>query len=114
MSWTNLHSVSPEDIVIGDLDGNGIDEVVIDFGIAYGLWVRFNNASWVPLHALSPSRIATGDLDNDPRDELIVDFPGYGIYIWYRQQQLDPAPLSEFEPHRHRQHGWRQRGRSHP
>ena len=46
MNWTQLHSVSPEEVVTGDLDGNGVDEIIIDFGPSYGVWVRMNNTSW--------------------------------------------------------------------
>ncbi len=30
----------------GDMDGNGQDEVIIDFGKA-GIWIRMNNSTWV-------------------------------------------------------------------
>ncbi len=37
-------------MVTGDMDGNGKDEVIIDFGSPYGIWVRYNNSSWSKLH----------------------------------------------------------------
>ena len=40
--------------VAGDMDGNGIDEVIIDFGSSYGVWVHLNDTSWVQLRSLSP------------------------------------------------------------
>lgn len=43
-----------DQIISADMDGNGRDDVVIDFGLPYGIWVRMNNASWVKLHDLSP------------------------------------------------------------
>jgi hypothetical protein len=98
-NWTNLHSFNPEDIVVGDLDASGIDDVVVDFGDPYGLWVRLNNTSWAPLHGLSPSHMATGDLDSDGRDDVIIDFPGFGLYVWYNNtswQQLHSLSASRF------------------
>ena len=57
-----LEGVSPEDMVTGDMDGNGQDEVIIDFGDG-GIWVRLNNSSWFQLDALSPENMAVGKLD---------------------------------------------------
>jgi hypothetical protein len=37
-------------MVTGDMDGNGKDEVIVDFGPGYGIWVRMNNVWWVKLH----------------------------------------------------------------
>jgi len=51
-------------MVTGDLDGNGLDEVIIDFG-AGGLWIWQNNSSFVKLHSLSPEVMVTGDLDGN-------------------------------------------------
>jgi len=45
------------------MDSNGQDEVIIDFGPGFGIWVRLNNSSLVQLHALSPETMVTGDVD---------------------------------------------------
>ncbi len=64
----------------GDMDGNGLDEVIIDFGTR-GIWILMNNSTWVKLHDLSPEIMTTGDIDGNGLDEAIIDFgPGYGIY----------------------------------
>ncbi len=65
----------------GDLDGNGRDEVVIDF-TGYGVWVWANNQSWSQLHGQNVSSIAVGDLDGNGRKDVLLDFPGAGIWIW--------------------------------
>jgi glucose/arabinose dehydrogenase len=80
--WSPLHHVSPKSFASGDLDGNGIDEVVVDFGDAHGIWIRMNNTSWTPLHVLSGNHLTVADLDRSGQDEVIVDFPGFGIWIW--------------------------------
>ncbi|MBN2322047.1 MAG: hypothetical protein JXR49_23425, partial [Acidobacteria bacterium] len=61
-TWTKLHRMSAEIIATGDLDDNGEDECIIDFGASYGIYVRNDNATWSKLHRLSPEIIDTGNL----------------------------------------------------
>jgi hypothetical protein len=71
-------------MVTADLDGNGEDDLIVDFGPPYGIYVWKNDAEWVPLHWYSPQTImVVGDLDGNGQDDLVVDFgPPYGIYAW--------------------------------
>ena len=67
----------------GDLDGNGRDDVVVDFG-SLGFWAWMNDASWLKLHpTLSPDRVAIGDMDGNGQDDVIADFSSTagGIYV---------------------------------
>ena len=60
------------------------DEVIIDFGNPYGIWVRYNDAFWTQLHTVSPKSMITGDLDGNGKDDVIIDFGApYGIWIRY-------------------------------
>ncbi len=43
---------SPEAMIAGNLDANGLEDVIIDFGV-HGIWVRMNNAAWVGLENLT-------------------------------------------------------------
>jgi hypothetical protein len=52
--WLPVHGLSPVAIVAGDLDGNGLSDLVIDFGAPYGVW------HGVLLHALSPEAMVVG------------------------------------------------------
>ncbi len=61
--WKNLHSSSPEIISVGDIDGNGVDDLIIDFGKT-GIWIRYNNTWWKNLHSSSPEIISVGDIDD--------------------------------------------------
>ncbi len=62
----------------------GKDDIIIDFGKPWGLYVRYNNSNWKKLHPLSPEIIAVNDIDGNGRDDLIIDFgPGYGIWMYY-------------------------------
>jgi hypothetical protein len=45
-------------VTLGDLDRNGRDDVVIDFGAGHGLWMYANDGSWTELHGLSPVALA--------------------------------------------------------
>jgi hypothetical protein len=63
-SWDQLHTLSPESMEVGNVDGSGSDEVIIDFGYQYGIWMRKNDNSWVKLHcSISPESMVTGNLD---------------------------------------------------
>jgi hypothetical protein len=64
-TWSKLHNLSPEIIATGDLDGNGEDDCIIDFGSGVGIYVRYNNTTWTKLHSLSPEIIATGNINNN-------------------------------------------------
>ena len=67
----------------GDIDGNGQDDVVVDFGATYGLWIWSDATTWKQLHALSAKALVTGDLDGNGLQEILIDFgPGYGLWIW--------------------------------
>ena len=77
--------LSPEIITTGDMDGNGQDEVIIDFGSdPYGIWIFMNNSTWVNLIDVSPEIITTGDIDGNGQDEVIIDAGSdpYGIWIF--------------------------------
>lgn len=97
-TWTKLHPLSPVDLVTGDLDGNGLDDLVVNFGPGVGIYTWMNHATWVAIHNAAPTRMAIGDLDNDGRDDLVVVFPGSGVWhlsegTWRRIHPLDASTL---------------------
>ena len=56
--------------------------MILDFGPAYGTWLRRNDTAWEQLHAASPKSITTGNVDGNTKDEVILDFgPGNGIWL---------------------------------
>jgi subtilisin family serine protease len=82
-AWVQLHHISPEDIVIGDLTGTGKHDAIMDFGPPYGIWSWRDDRAWVQIHAASPEHMAAGDFTFNGQDDLIVDFgPPYGIWHW--------------------------------
>jgi probable HAF family extracellular repeat protein len=80
--WTMVHGLNPIAMVSGDLDANGIDDLVMDFGPDLGLWAWMNQSTWLFLHHLSPSRMIVGDLDVTGGEEIIATFPGAGMWRW--------------------------------
>ena len=50
-----------ENIVGGDLDGDGLDEVIADFGAA-GVWSYQEGRGWAFVHSFNPKSIVTGRL----------------------------------------------------
>jgi hypothetical protein len=79
--WAHLHNGSPEEVVAGDMDGNGVEEIILDFGPSYGVWVRSNNSSWVHLHNQSPVAMGVADMDNNGQKEVILSFAGAGVWV---------------------------------
>ncbi len=81
-SATQIHSLNVVATATGDFDGNGRDDLAVNFGSGIGLWVWMNHATWVSIHSLSPPQMVIGDLDDNGRDELIAVFAGAGIWRW--------------------------------
>ena len=97
-----LNPSEVNDIVVGDLDGNGHKDVILSFP-GYGIYAWMNNSTWVHHPQPPQSGMAAGNLDNDSghRDELIVNFPGSGVWIWTNNTDLGATPYPERDPHRH-------------
>ena len=69
-------------MLAADLDDNGQDELVVDLGAGFGLWI-LDAAGWRALSPSTAESIVKIDFDADPRDDLVVDFgPGVGVRIW--------------------------------
>lgn len=89
--WTLLDSASygqinpgnARAVATGDVDGNGMDEVLVDFGPGAGVWLRWNGANWTQLHTLSGGALAMGYLDNNNLADIVISFPGAGVWALY-------------------------------
>ena len=97
--WAPLHGANPLSMVVANLDGNDLGDLVIDFPAA-GLWVWQNNATWRHLHPFNASELSVADLDGNGLDEIVAGFPGFGIYalfndtVWARILSLSPQGLT--------------------
>jgi len=80
-NWVQLHNMSAESMVTGDIDANGQDDVIFDSGI-YGVWAWMNNSHWVLLLPASPESMVVGDLDGNGQDDVIYSSNTYGIWAW--------------------------------
>lgn len=90
LAFRQISTSVAKSMTTGDLDGNRVDELIVDFGTGAGIWVRWNGVDWVRLHEISAIRMTAGDLDNNGRAELIVDFPAAGVYIFWNGTTWQP------------------------
>jgi len=58
------------------------NELVLNFGPAYGLYQYDKAGGFRQWNTVSPSQMATVDLNGDGTDELVAAFPGYGLYTY--------------------------------
>ena len=93
-SWKKLHNNSPEQVVVGDMDGNGVDDVIAVFGS--GIFVKRNLGSWSQLHNFTPELMAIGDLDNNGKEDVVIDFGGIGL--WARMNDSSWLKLNNESP----------------
>lgn len=89
-AWRFLHNLSPEAMVTGDLDGNFVDDLVVDFGTGIGVYAWMNHATWQYIHFSSPSQMVTGDLDDTGQDDVVFDFPGFGLWLFNNNASWAP------------------------
>ncbi len=64
----------------GDFDGDGSDEVAMDFGSS-GVWM-WNGGIWSQLSPNNPENIIALDIDGNGDDEMAVDFGSLGLWMW--------------------------------
>lgn len=70
--WLRLHTVSPEHVVVANVDRIGLGDVIGVF--SDGIFAKLNLGGWVHLHNDVPERIIGGT-------ELIVDFGWKGLLL---------------------------------
>ena len=87
-------------LAAGDMDGNGKDELIVDFGAPYGLYIFANNTSWALLHPLSTEALIVGDLDGGGRADVVIDFGAPGLWVfknnttWQLLHSLSPEAMT--------------------
>ncbi len=90
-------------IVAADIDGDGTDEVIVDYG-SMGLYVYdFWTHSWTKLHAMDVESVVVGNFDTDATEELVIDFGVPGLYLydpdqvkWQRITNINPKSVTVF------------------
>jgi hypothetical protein len=48
-------------MVVGDIDGNGCDDLIVDFP-GDGIWVRYDDGSYENLHGADAEIMVVGDV----------------------------------------------------
>ena len=90
-TWVNILPTSPQFLLVADVDGNGIADLIADMGPAVGIMERLNNGAWTQLHPVSPRSMVKARLDSTAGDDLVIDFGPYGL--WMLRNNVTWQPL---------------------
>jgi hypothetical protein len=71
--WKPRHAV-------GDFDGDGADELAVDFG-SLGIYL-YNNGAWSQISSANPESLLAADVDGDNADEILADLGAAGLWLW--------------------------------
>ncbi len=64
----------------GDFDGDGTEELAVDFGAA-GIYL-YDNGAWSQISSSNPESLLAADVDGDNVGELIADLGATGLWLW--------------------------------
>jgi hypothetical protein len=82
-SWRRITSYVPTgDIAAGDIDGDGLDDVVTGFSSGTWYWNPADE-QWTKITSYKAYNLAVGDMNGDGRAEVAGAFPS-GIWLWDR------------------------------
>jgi hypothetical protein len=78
-AWAKMASPATK-IAVGDLDGDGIDDLIGLWPGQGGIWVRYSQSgTWAKLSSTA-QYICTGDMNGDGRVDLVGTWDGQGIF----------------------------------
>ncbi len=78
--WSLITASPADQIVAGDMDGDGIDDLIGIF-IQSGLWVKYSATGQWQFISSTPTRITVGDFNADGKDDLVGL---WGDIVWLR------------------------------
>jgi hypothetical protein len=58
------------------------DELVLNYGVAYGMWHYDQARGWAQVNTVHPDEMLAVDLDGDGVEELVASFSGYGLWVY--------------------------------
>lgn len=81
-SWVKVSSDNPTNMLGMDIDGDGVTEVVLDFGSLLGIWLfdYTGGVNWTQLTDDSPTDMIAVNDDTDVAEELHCDFGANGLW----------------------------------
>jgi subtilisin family serine protease len=78
-AWVKLASPATM-LACGDLDGDGIDDLIGLWPTQGGIWVKYSQSgAWSKLSSTAV-HIAAGDMNGDGRDDLLGTWDGQGVF----------------------------------
>ncbi len=78
-AWVKLASPATK-IAVGDLDGDGIDDLIGLWPGQGGIWVKYSQSgAWAKLSSTA-QYIAAGDMNGDGRVDLVGTWDGQGVF----------------------------------
>jgi len=83
-SWVNMATPATQ-ITAGDIDNDGIDDLVGIWPGQGGVWVKYSSSSSWALVSSTADWIGAGDMNGDGRCDLVGTWTGQGVY--YRNSQ---------------------------
>jgi hypothetical protein len=91
--WVLLEASTASQIVVSDLDGDGIADLIGVFPSDPGVWVKKSSTNtWTKLDGVTPNWIAAGDMNGDGRPDFIGAWAD-GVY--YKNSVLGQWVLLE-------------------
>ena len=85
-TWTQINTATIiEQVVSGDFDNDGKDDLAVDFGPGFGVFTYTADSTWTNILAapFSPTSMTVADVDGDGRDDVVADLrPGLGVKVF--------------------------------
>jgi len=92
-AWASqISTLTSKSITSAELDGDGEQEILVDFGSKYGIWMKKNNV-WTQLTPITSKSILLANLEGDGTETIIGDF-GSKDGIWLNKNGVWTMQLS--------------------
>jgi len=80
-AWVKLESSPATQIAAGDLDGDGLDDLIGTWPGQPGVWVKYaDDGTWAKLDNFTPNSIAAGDVNGDGREDFLGSWNAFGVF----------------------------------